>query len=110
MTTIFGSEFTRGAIALAILSAAQLVNAFTGPANSLLNMTGHEDDQLKAMTVGVAINAALNALLIPRWDIVGAAIATGTSLIVWNILLVRMVRNQLGLNATASGNNQNLIY
>ena len=110
MTTVFGSEFTRGAIALAILSAAQLVNAFTGPANSLLNMTGHEDDQLKAMTVGVAINAALNALLIPRWDIVGAAIATGTSLIVWNILLVRMVRNQLGLNATASGNSQNLIY
>lgn len=101
MAAVFGNDFTRGAVALGILATAQLINAVTGPANSLLNMTGHEDDQLKAMIVGVVINVALNALLIPRWDIAGAAIATGISLIVWNLLLVILVKRRLGLYATA---------
>ena len=101
MAAVFGNDFARGAVALGILSAAQLVNAFTGPANSLLDMTGHQDDTLKAMIAGVLINVTLNAVLIPRWDIVGAAVATGTSLIVWNVLLVILVMRRLGLNATA---------
>jgi O-antigen/teichoic acid export membrane protein len=101
MAAVFGNDFTRGAVALGILAAAQLINAATGPAYSLLNMTGHEDDQLKAMMVGVVINVALNAFLIPRWDIAGAAIATGISLIVWNLLLVMLVKRRLGLDATA---------
>lgn len=99
--TVFGHDFERGAIALTILAAAQLVNAFTGPANSLLDMTGHHNDALKAMAIGVLANVTLNALLIPRWDIAGAAIATGTSLLIWNVLLVVLVRRRLGLDATA---------
>lgn len=103
MAAVFGADFARGAIALAILSGAQLVNAFTGPANSLLDMTGHQDDTLKAMIVGVLANVILNALLIPRWDIAGAAIATGSSLIIWNMLLVSMVRRRLELDASVFG-------
>ncbi len=103
MTAVFGADFARGAIALAILSAAQLVNAFTGPANSLLDMTGHQDDTLKAMIAGVLANVILNALLIPHWDIAGAAIATGTSIILWNVLLVVFVQRRLGLDATTFG-------
>ena len=99
MRSVFGEAFGRGAIALAILSTAQLVNAFTGPANSLLDMTGHQDDTLKAMIAGVLANVVLNALLIPRWDIAGAATATGTSLILWNVLLVVLVHRRLGLDA-----------
>lgn len=108
MAAVFGADFARGAIALAILSAAQLINAFTGPANSLLDMTGHQDDTLKAMAAGVFTNVALNALLIPRWDIAGAAVATGASLILWNLLLVILVRHRLGLDATAIGQTRRL--
>jgi len=103
MAAAFGADFARGAIALAILSAAQLVNAFTGPANSLLDMTGHQHDTLKAMIAGVLANVTLNALLIPRWGIAGAAIATGVSLILWNVLLVVFVQRRLGMNATTFG-------
>jgi O-antigen/teichoic acid export membrane protein len=103
MAAVFGADFARGAIALAILSAAQLINAFTGPANSLLDMTGHQNDTLKAMMSGVLANVALNALLIPRWDIAGAAIATGTSLILWNVLLMVFVQRRLGMDATTFG-------
>jgi O-antigen/teichoic acid export membrane protein len=103
MGTVFGTDFARGAVALGILSAAQLVNAFTGPANSLLDMTGHQDDTLKAMIAGMLTNIELNALLIPLWDTAGAAIATGTSPIVWNVLLVMLARLRLGVDATAAG-------
>lgn len=103
MAAVFGSDFARGAVALGILSAAQIVNAFTGPANSLLDMTGHQDDTLKALIVGVFANLALNALLIPRWDIAGAAIATGMSLVLWNMLLVVLASRRLAVNAMAIG-------
>lgn len=102
MAAVFSSDFTRSATALGILSAAQLVNALTGPANSLLDMTGHQDDTLKAMIAGVLTNVALNALLIPRWEIASAAVATGISLIVWNHLLVVLARLRLGVNATVA--------
>ena len=103
MAVVFGADFARGAIALAILSAAQLINAFTGPANPLLDMTGHQDDTLKVMIAGVLATVAPNALLIPRWDIAGATIATEISLILWNVLLVILVRRRLGMDATAIG-------
>jgi len=101
MALVFGDAFERGAIALAILSGAQLANTITGTANGLLNMTGHEQDALKCMVVGVLLNVVLNLLLIPMWDIAGAALATGTSLVLWNVLLVLQTWRHLGLNATA---------
>jgi O-antigen/teichoic acid export membrane protein len=103
MASVFGQAFERGAVALVILSGAQLVNAATGPASEMLKMTGHEQDTLKGMIVGVLVNVVLNYFLIPPWDIAGAAIATGTSLVVWNLLLVVQVWRRLKLNATAVG-------
>lgn len=103
MQSVFGEAFGRGAIALAILSGAQVINAATGSVNDLLNMTGHERDTMKGMIVGVVANVMLNFLLIPMWDITGAALATGASLILWNIFLVIQVHRRIGLAATAIG-------
>ena len=58
-------------------------------------MTGHQDDTLKTMIAGMLTNVILNAFLIPRWDIAGAAIATGASLMLWNVLLVILVRRPI---------------
>jgi len=103
MQSVFGEAFGRGAIALAILSGAQVINAATGSVNDLLNMTGHERDTMMGMIVGVVANVVLNFLLIPMWDITGAALATGASLILWNIVLVIQVQRRIGLAATAIG-------
>jgi O-antigen/teichoic acid export membrane protein len=103
MALVFGGDFARGAVALAILAAAQLINAATGSVNDLLNMTGHERDTAVGMAIGAIANVALNFLLIPIWDMAGAAVATGLSLILWNLWLVVMVRRRLGLAATALG-------
>ena len=101
MAYIFGGEFSRGAVALAILAAAQVFNAASGSANDLLNMTGHERDTAVGTAIGAIANITLNFLLIPIWDIAGAAMATGLSLILWNVWLVVRVRRRLGLAPTA---------
>lgn len=75
----------------------------TGPAIFLADMTDHQDDRLKAMLAGVLANVTLNAQLIPRWDIAGAASATGTSLVLWNLLMVVFVQRRLGMDATTFG-------
>jgi len=85
---IFGPEFLSGRSALLILTGAQLVNAATGAVAMLLIMTGFDGKAAWAVGSSALINIILNAWLIPEYGINGAAIATGTSLIIWNILMV----------------------
>jgi O-antigen/teichoic acid export membrane protein len=94
--SIFGAEFVQGYAVLVILSAAQLINAATGPVGQLLNMTGHEKDT--AMTVGVsaALNIGLNLALIPQWGPVGAAAATACSVAFWNVGLAVSAYRRFG--------------
>jgi Na+-driven multidrug efflux pump len=49
------------------------------------------------------LNIILNATLIPLWAGEGAAIATATSMMLWNILLVWFVYKRLNIYATALG-------
>lgn len=69
---------------LIILSLGQLANAFAGPVLNVLNMTGYEKSARNTMLVTAAANIALNALLIPIFGPLGAAIATSATMLVWN--------------------------
>lgn len=100
---LFGSEFTDGRAALSILALAQMVNAFFGSVGIALTMTGHERDSLRGLLVAAVVNVGLNVLLIPALGTVGAALATGSSIVVWNVLLGVLVVRRLGLTPTAFG-------
>jgi O-antigen/teichoic acid export membrane protein len=100
---VYGREFEAAALSLMILCAAHVINTGTGTADQILNMTGHERDTAVAAVVGAVVNILLNALFIPLWDIEGAALATGLSLVVWKVLLILFVRRRLGLDPTAIG-------
>ncbi|WP_158590788.1 polysaccharide biosynthesis C-terminal domain-containing protein [Salinisphaera sp. LB1] len=97
---VFGDEFESGALCLAILCGAQVINAGAGPVALILNMTGHERDSVVGMTIGAVVNVVLNAIFIPLWDVDGAALATGLSLVSWNFALVALVRRRTGLSST----------
>lgn len=99
----FGDEFERGALCLAILCTAQVINAGAGPVGQILNMTGHERDTVIGMAIGAFTNIVLNLVLIPIWGIEGAALATGIGLGVWNLVLVVTVRRRTGINSTLFG-------
>ncbi len=95
--TLFGGEFVAGANVLMVLAFAQLVNASTGGVGFALMMSGRERlEFLNTLLIAVS-NIILNILLIPRYGIIGAAIATGFSIIIINILRLVEVKKMLGI-------------
>ncbi len=100
---LFGAEFVRGKLILIILCLGQLTNAFTGSVAVLLNMTGHQKDTAIGVAIAAILNIILNAALIPQWGGEGAATATATSTMIWNIALVILVYKRLKLYSTPLG-------
>lgn len=96
MLSVFGPDFGQGYVALIILSLGRLANVTTGSTSLLLNMTGHERDTATAVAVSAVLNILLNAFLIPRWDLVGAATATACGTVVGNVLIAVFVYRRLG--------------
>lgn len=89
---LFGPDFTAGSTALLVLAGAELVNAGTGICGSLIDMTGHARLKLVNSVVWFIVQVGGAALLIPRWDVLGAAIATFAAISVVNIAtIVQMV-------------------
>ena len=85
---MFGQEFIAGWIVLVVLSMGQLVAAAAGPVGVVLTMTGRQDFMMYN-TVGVCIfNIILNLILIPLYGIIGAAVASCTSIVIFNIIML----------------------
>ncbi|WP_034622867.1 flippase [Desulfovermiculus halophilus] len=99
----FGEEYQASYAPLAVLTLGQLVNAAAGSVGFILNMTGHEKDTAVGVTIAAILNIFLNLMLIPSYQAIGAAIATVSSMIVWNILLIWAVYKRIQLNSTAFG-------
>jgi O-antigen/teichoic acid export membrane protein len=70
---------------------AQLVNVGVGSVGFLLSMTNYHNVVLANSILIVAINAGLDLLLIPRFGAVGAAVASGTSIVVSNTVRLAFV-------------------
>ncbi|WP_310497502.1 polysaccharide biosynthesis C-terminal domain-containing protein [Sandarakinorhabdus sp.] len=73
MLGLFGPQFVAAAPALQIVALGQAVNILTGPAGSILVMTGREQVSLKVSLLALVLLAVLGALLVPKFGIVGAA-------------------------------------
>lgn len=85
---MFGAEFVSATLPLTILVVPQLLNAASGTAGYLLVMT-HYERQAAAVFGGAAVlNFALNLLLIPRFGMTGAAVASALALLALNVGLV----------------------
>ena len=95
---IFGAEFVTGSTAMNILIGGQIFNALTGPVGLVLNMTGHQRQTAIATALSAALNIVLNALLIPRWGIVGAALSTVFSIAIFNTIKVILVQRTLNIS------------
>ena len=98
--SLYGPNFTSGSTAILILCVGQLVSAGTGSVGVLLNMTGHEKSVLWSIAVSTVLNIGCNLVLIPRWGINGAALATAISLSFVNFFKVYWAHKKLGLATT----------
>ncbi|WP_323191094.1 flippase [Halostella sp. PRR32] len=94
---LFGSNFTTGATILILLAIAKLISGLVGPSGYVLMMSNHQYLVLcNQVTVGV-LNTILNYVLIVKYGIVGAAIATALSLSVINLIRIAEVYHMEGL-------------
>lgn len=85
---IFGEEFVLGYKSLFILAFAQLISASVGSVGTVLAMSGKQDIVMYN-TLGICIvNIILNYILIPIYGITGAAIASGLSTIIFNLVML----------------------
>ena len=94
----FGAEFTSGGGALRILLVGQLVNTSCGSVSALLQMTNNERQFQRIFLVATLANVVLNALLIPRFGITGAAIASAVATVSWNLGGVVYSKQALGIS------------
>jgi O-antigen/teichoic acid export membrane protein len=81
---LFGDQFTLGGRSLIILAAAQLINCLTGPVGYVLIMSGRPRIEFLNNLVIFLLEFVLALVLIPRYGIEGAAVATGLSVSVVN--------------------------
>lgn len=85
LLSMFGSEFEVGKQPLIILAASYLINSVLGFAGQILTVSGRSK-LILANSLGAGIlNIILNLLLIPRYGIQGAAVATGFSIFIANV-------------------------
>jgi len=98
--SLFGPEFNAGNKALIILAIGQLINASAGPVGNVMNLTGHQVASAQVYGVSALLNIGLNALLVPRMGITGAALATTTTMVLWNVWLLILVQKRLGIHSS----------
>lgn len=100
IATLFGAGYSGAYWALVILAAGQFANAVFGPVALVLNMTGLEKLTLIGVGLSTIANIILNLALVPQYGIEGAAIATATSMFLWNATLAVTLRAKTGLNSS----------
>jgi len=99
----FGEAYVAGAPALAIVAVGQLIGAAAGPAANMLSMSGHEQKALIYVLAGALANAVLCLLLIPRFGLNGAALASAAGGLVMNGLLAANERRLTGVTSSVLG-------
>ncbi len=73
--SLFGPEFASGAHALQVLSVGQMINIATGGVGVMLIMSGRSQIAFINSVVTVIVALALDFWLVPRYGLMGAAVA-----------------------------------
>jgi len=98
ISILFGKEFIYAASPFYVLLVARVIHgSIELPIGGSLSGIGRPDLPLKIDVVSATINIGLNILLIPRYGILGAAIATGISLMLAATLSLTFIIKTLGV-------------
>ncbi len=84
----FGSLYAPAAPIVLILVLGQTVNALTGPVSHVLFMTSGDAHARRIMTLAIPFHLALMTILIQWGGILGAALATATTMSLINLSMV----------------------
>jgi O-antigen/teichoic acid export membrane protein len=100
---MFGPKFSQAYVPLLIILTGQVINAGCGPVGYLLTMTRYTHIAPRLFGTAALMNIGLSLLLIPRFGMYGAAAATATALVAWNLAALAFVLRYLKINPTIFG-------
>lgn len=100
---LFGEAFTAGYPLLYVIAVGLLARAIVGPLERLLNMLGQQNVCAAIYGSAFLLNLGLAVLLVPRYGMIGAAIATSLTLVIESALLFWITRKRLNLGALPWG-------
>lgn len=103
LLALFGPEFRLAALCLTVLSAGHFINSATGSVGYMLTMSGRQNLALANQLGGVSLAIALNLWLIPRWGVLGAAVAMATAMATLNLVRLAQVARLIHLHPYAAG-------
>jgi O-antigen/teichoic acid export membrane protein len=95
--SLFGPEFVVGANTLRLLSTSYFVSSLGGFIIIMFYMAGTQATAARWMLIAAALNMLISVALIPRYGMIGAAIASGTSLIFLKGMLVWIFYRDTGV-------------
>lgn len=100
---MFGPGFELAYIPFLILTVGELINVGTGSVGWLLQVSGNERACARVFLGAAAVNLVLNLVLIPRFGMLGSAIATGIANVIRNLVMLQVVRQLLGADPSVWG-------
>ncbi|MBI2136146.1 flippase [Candidatus Woesearchaeota archaeon] len=86
LTVFFGNEYGIGFAALNILVVGYLIYQALNPASEILNVIKKPKLVMLNTFIAAILNVILNALLIPKYGMIGGAVATSSSMVLFGIL------------------------
>jgi len=92
----YGADYALGENVLLVLAVGQLVNVGCGSVGYLLTMTGKQVAMQKIMLTTAMVNIILSICMVQFFGILGVALATASSVIMWNVWAMIEVRKHLG--------------
>lgn len=92
---LFGPQFAAGYPAMFVLVLGFLARAAMGPSEFMLKMLGEQALCAAVQAVTAALNVALLFALVPRWGLIGAALATSVALATAAVLNYVVARRRL---------------
>ena len=98
--SLYGPEFLAARLPLFVLVGSQVLGATAGSVGFLMIMTGNERPAAWLTGAAGLLNLALNALLIPSFGLLGAAVASGAANIAWTGGLALAVKRWIAIDPT----------
>lgn len=99
----YGQSFKVAYPVLVLLCGAKFLHVFMGPVGYLLSMIGEEKAVTIALVVSVSLTAVLQIILIPRFEILGAAWASLIGLLAFELILAWVSYRRTGIWVSSIG-------
>lgn len=97
LTLIYGTSYAPAAVVLSLLAINTLLRIAAGPNGAMIKAIDRTRIDLVGSVIGVMVNIVLNVLLIPRYGLLGAAIATTLGYTAFNTVELVIIYQELGI-------------